>query len=114
MRIVIIIHYLQIQLNKDLSAAKVKTEMPYLHLLPVALLCFAFSYDYIKDATDLDNQAIQMQRDGLDATSISNRSLRKYFIGCFSGFTGLVVSIISLQKFEVKTNGERISVSYNF
>lgn len=87
---------------------------PNLKLLPLSVVAFALSWDYIQQSSDLDD-LIDLYKDAeIDVSGLESQQTRKTILGVTFLAAGIVNLWISLETVEVRAQGTSLSVAYKF
>jgi hypothetical protein len=85
-------------------------------LLPIGLLSFLLSWDYLSDASDLRKTMDNLKTANVnaDVSSLEASKDRKEMIGFTCAVIGVMAIVFSLQDLEISGNSNEIRLSYRF
>lgn len=93
----------------------IPVEYPNPKLLPLSILAFGLSWDYLKEASDAGAQIDQQNKlPGADTSPLVTLRDRKTFLGVIFLGAGIINAVISLQAIEIRTSNDSVTLSYSF
>ncbi|MDP1675676.1 MAG: hypothetical protein Q8L88_02330 [Bacteroidota bacterium] len=93
-----------------------KYEYPNLKLIPVTVISFALAIDYFTEASDIQSSIDKLKESipNGDYSSVESQKSRKQLIGGVCVAAGIINLIFSLERVEIRTDGQQLSLSYTF
>lgn len=106
--------------NATQSNNTIQYKYPKIPLLSVALLSAIVGWDglarvgNIQDAMDANDKISKLLKPPIDNSYLESEKTRATIIGIVGLSVALVVTIYSLEKVEIKTDGKSLSLAYSF
>jgi hypothetical protein len=93
-----------------------KKKVKLTFLLPVSVIAFGLTYDYLKQADNIQSTIdfYKKYNPNTDTGSLESEKSRKTVLGVLFGLVGVANTILSFQEVEIYSTPSEIGISYNF
>jgi hypothetical protein len=103
-------------MEKPIKSSTPKTKKVYKNfaLLPVGVLAFFLSYDYLKEASDIQDSIEEYQKLKLNLGDLESKKDRKMLVGIGCITIGIIASVIAIMPEEVEISQNEVTLSFKF
>ncbi len=99
---------------KLVTSVQIKYNRPNIYMLPLSLLSFTLMWDYICQIQDINDSIKDFDEIGLKTNELKKDRTRKAICCVTFGCCGLLNTIYSFEKIEIKASPNSILLSYKF